>query len=204
MQNQTVCPNCGELYNSDLEGCPLCGNAPQVVETDFSSRKHSAKPGKYQRNDAPMEETSEELIPKEEIPRPQPIVQQITDKTKVFPGLDRRMPAAPEMTKPGDAIRPLTVTTPAPARDGRGPMPAPIVHYDRRRIPRAFLTLSCLALSAAILVGSSFLLWKKDLISVSFYDKLAEQAQQRPTEPSEATFSETGSESAPTSSELPE
>lgn len=34
MLNKNVCPNCGQLYDTDLPKCPLCGQAPQVVETE--------------------------------------------------------------------------------------------------------------------------------------------------------------------------
>ena len=32
MLNKNVCPNCGQLYDTSLSKCPLCGTAPQVVE----------------------------------------------------------------------------------------------------------------------------------------------------------------------------
>ena len=34
MINKNVCPNCGQLYDPELAKCPLCGQAPQVVETE--------------------------------------------------------------------------------------------------------------------------------------------------------------------------
>ena len=33
MLNKNVCPNCGQLYDTNLSKCPLCGTAPQVVDT---------------------------------------------------------------------------------------------------------------------------------------------------------------------------
>ena len=180
MPNQTVCPNCGELYDSTLEQCPLCRHAPQVVGTDSAAHRHSQKTGKSQRGEAGTgvaEDAPEDASSKDGSLRPQPIsAPQATSPTRVFSVSDTR--------NSGGTPRPATVTprvmaTPTPARDGRGPLPAPRVHFDRRRIPRAFLTLSCLALSAAILVGSSFLLWKKDLVKIPIYDELAAKGAQK-------------------------
>ncbi len=40
MINKKVCPNCGQLYDPDLAKCPLCGQAPQVVETEKPVQRH--------------------------------------------------------------------------------------------------------------------------------------------------------------------
>lgn len=197
MQNQTVCPNCGELYDSTLEECPLCRHAPQVVGTaDPISHKHSQKTGKPARGDSGMvgtEDAPEDLSSEEGVLHPQPIASpQVTGETKVFPvtAIKESSPsyAAPE--RPA-ALKSPVRATPSPARDGRGPMPAPRVYFDRRRVPRAFLTLSCLALSAAILVGGSFLMWKKDLVDIPIYDRLAARAAQKPSASDVPASSET-------------
>ena len=60
MLNKNVCPNCGQLYDTDLEKCPLCGAAPQVVETnDPVQRKRINDTERKQRRAARKEEERE-------------------------------------------------------------------------------------------------------------------------------------------------
>lgn len=60
MLNKNVCPNCGQLYDTDLEKCPLCGTAPQVVEaTDPVQRKRINDAERKQRRAARKEEERE-------------------------------------------------------------------------------------------------------------------------------------------------
>ena len=50
MLNKNVCPNCGQLYDPELAKCPLCGTAPQVVETaDPVQRKRITETERKQR-----------------------------------------------------------------------------------------------------------------------------------------------------------
>ena len=50
MLNKNVCPNCGQLYDPELAKCPLCGTAPQVVETaDPVQRKRITEAERKQR-----------------------------------------------------------------------------------------------------------------------------------------------------------
>jgi len=50
MLNKNVCPNCGQLYDTNLDKCPLCGTAPQVVDTaDPVQRKRITEAERKQR-----------------------------------------------------------------------------------------------------------------------------------------------------------
>ena len=50
MLNKNVCPNCGQLYDTNLSKCPLCGTAPQVVDTaDPVQRKRITEAERKQR-----------------------------------------------------------------------------------------------------------------------------------------------------------
>ena len=58
--NKNVCPNCGQLYDPELPKCPLCGQAPQVVDTDKPVQRHriteaERRQRRAERRDAEME-----------------------------------------------------------------------------------------------------------------------------------------------------
>lgn len=60
MLNKNVCPNCGQLYDTELAKCPLCGTAPQVVEVaDPVQRKRISDSERKQRRAARKEAEQE-------------------------------------------------------------------------------------------------------------------------------------------------
>ena len=179
MLNKNVCPNCGQLYDTSLSKCPLCGTAPQVVETtdpaqrkrfteaERKQRRESEQEARRRKRDARLrEDEEEELLIEEEDAMRREEKRRLREEKK----------AARRAEKNGDlsALRNAEPSfTPGPAQDGRGPMPVVYAEKDRRRVPRAFLALSTVVLTAALLVGGSYLLWKLDLAKLPVYDKLA-------------------------------
>lgn len=201
MLNKNVCPNCGQLYDPELAKCPLCGTAPQVVETADpvqrkriteaerkqrrSERKEAEQEARRRRRDARfMADAEEERRIEEEDARRKEEKRRLKEEKKAA-----RRAAAEELSKAEPAAQPeapLPFGTPAPARDGRKPMPEPPVYRDRRRVPRVLLALSALVLLLTLVVGGSYLLWKLDAVKLPIYDKLAAQKNQpaeNPTEP---------------------
>jgi rRNA maturation protein Nop10 len=69
--NKNVCPNCGQLYDADLEKCPLCGTAAQVMESGSpfrkqrrAERKEAEQEARRQKNEAEAE-TEDDLLEEE-------------------------------------------------------------------------------------------------------------------------------------------
>lgn len=202
MMNKNVCPNCGQLYDTDLSKCPLCGTAPQVVDTGDpvqrkriteaerkqrrADRKEAEQEAKRRRKDAQLIQDAEEerLIEEEEERRREEKRRRKEEKKAARRQNDpeelREEPAeAPVAPEPG-----FTVT---PDQEGRKPQPAPPVYRDRTRVPRIFLILSCLCLLAALAVGGSYLLWKLEVVELPIFDKLAAQKAEAPGESGQPT-----------------
>jgi hypothetical protein len=192
MLNKNVCPNCGQLYDTNLSKCPLCGTAPQVVDTADpvqrkriteterkqrrAERREAEQEARRRRKDARfMQDAEEERLYEEAEARRKEEKRRLKEEKKAA----RRGEQVPETSVAPAPIAPAF--TPAPARDGRGPMPEEVPVRDRRRVPRFFLVLSTVALAAALLVGGSYLLWKLDVAEIPLYDKLA--AQKNETQP---------------------
>lgn len=196
MLNKNVCPNCGQLYDTSLSKCPLCGTAPQVVEnSDPAQRKRISEAERKQRKEAEqearrrkrdsrlLEDEEEELLIEEEdaLRREEKLRLREEKKAARRAGKNGGAAAIPNSEIPG--------FTPGPARDGRGPMPVVYAEDDRRRVPRIFLTLSTVVLAASLLVGGSYLLWKTGAAKLSVYDKLAAKNEQTTTEPGQTQSS---------------
>ncbi|MBO4418770.1 MAG: Ig-like domain-containing protein [Oscillospiraceae bacterium] len=184
MLNKNVCPNCGQLYDTSLSKCPLCGTAPQVVETADpvqrrriteaerkqrrADRKEAEQEARRRKRDSRYLEDEEEerLIEEEDALRREEKRRQKEEK---------RAARIAERNSGATSIPNSVVPsfTPGPARDGRGPMPAVYAERDRRRVPRVFLALSAFVLAAALIVGGSYLLWKLEVVKLPIYDKLA-------------------------------
>ena len=185
MLNKNVCPNCGQLYDTSLDKCPLCGTAPQVVETGSpvqrkriteaerkqrrsDSRREAEQASRRSRRSARYQaDADEELRVEEEDARrrEEKRRRQAEKKARRRAEQARELATVPNSTVPG--------FSPAPARDGRGPMPAEPFRRDRKRVPRVFLILSALVLAATLLVAGSYLLWKLDVVRLPVYDRLA-------------------------------
>ena len=201
MTNKNVCPNCGQLFDTDLDKCPLCGTAPQVVDTTDpvqrkriteaerkqrrADRKEAEQEARRRRKDEQfmLDADEERQIEEEEARRKEEKRRRKEEKKAA-----RRAAALADEEEEAEAspVAPLPAAptfTAAPARDGRGPMPPEPEHRDRRRVPRAFLALSTVILLAALLVGGSYLLWKLDLVQIPYYESLAARRDGK-TEPS--------------------
>lgn len=182
MLNKNVCPNCGQLYDTSLSKCPLCGTAPQVVEnadpvqrrriTETERRQRRAdqkeadQEARRRKRDARfLEDEEEELLIEEEEAQRREEKRRLREEKKAQRGGRGGAGSIPNSTAPG--------YTPGPARDGRGPMPVVYEQKDRRRVPRPFLAVSTVILALSLLVGGSYLLWKLDKANIPFYDKLA-------------------------------
>ena len=194
MLNKNVCPNCGQLYETSLSKCPLCGTAPHVVETADpvqrkriteaerrqrrSDRKEADQAERRRKRDARfLEDEEEELLIEEEDAQRREEKRRQREARKAARRAERNNAGSiPNSVVPN--------FTPGPARDGRGPMPIVYEEKDRRRVPRIYLALSTVILAAALLVGGSYMLWKTKTMEIPFYDKLAAK-QAETTEPAQ-------------------
>ena len=196
MLNKNVCPNCGQLYDTELSKCPLCGTAPQVVDAADpvqrkriteaerkqrrASRKEAEQEAKRRRKDAQfMQDADEERLLEEEEARRKEEKRRLKEEKRAARHPEAVAASEDEAYDPADEP---PVFTPAPARDGRGPMPDADQAPDRRRIPRIFLILSTVALGLALLVGGTYLLWKTGAVKIPFYDDLAGKSETQPAE----------------------
>lgn len=211
MLNKNVCPNCGQLYDTSLSKCPLCGTAPQVVEvnqpvqrkriTDAerrqrrSERKEAEQEARRQKREARFQQDEQEelLLEEEDARRREEKRRQKEEKKAARRAGHSGTGSIPNSTVPS--------FTPGPARDGRGPMPPAWEQKDRRRVPRVFLALSCVVLAATLLVGGSYLLWKKDIVRFSVYEKLSGR-QPASTQSTETGRTEPAQTEAPVSTTL--
>ena len=211
MMNKNVCPNCGQLYDTELSKCPLCGAVPQVVETEAPvQRKRITENERRQRRADRKEEKQEErLRRKEEQLRldaeeeRQIEAEEARRKEEKRRKKEEKKAARRKQTEAAqDGGRPRRGVSPMPARIGRPPEPV----YDeseRGRVPRPFLILSFLLLLAALVVGGSYLLWKLDVVKIPVYDKLAARNEAAQTEPADEPIGSSG-ESAGRSDTAPE
>jgi len=213
MLNKNVCPNCGQLYDTSLSKCPLCGTAPQVVDTASpvqrkriteaerrqrrSARKETEQMSRRQKREARfMQDEEEELLMEEEEEKRREEKRRLKEARRAARRAGRNGEAG---SIPNSVVPSFT---PAPARDGRGPMPPVPPESDRQRVPRVFLVLSCIVLAATLLVGCSYLLWKQDIVKFSIYEKLAGK-NNGTTEPVQTQGSaETAQNEAPVSTTL--
>ena len=195
MLNTNVCPNCGPLYDTNLSKCPLCGTAPQVVDTGDpvqrkwiteaerkqrrAERKEAEQEARRRRKDAQfMRDADEEREIEEEEARRKEEKRRLKEEKRAA-----RRAAEAEEDEDEDEQEDRPVYTAAPARDGRGPMAVEQSVRDPRRVPRFFLILSALVLLAALAVGGSYLLWKLDVMDIPYYDELAARRNEQPGEP---------------------
>ncbi len=198
MLNKNVCPNCGQLYDTNLSKCPLCGTAPQVVDTADpvqrkriteaerrqrrASRKEAEQEARRRRKDAQlMQDADEERLLEEEEARRREEKRRLKEEKKA----SRRAEQSPEENPlPPEQGEPAF--TPGPAVDGRGPMPKPHTPRDPKRVPRVLLGLSALVLLAALVVGGGYLLWKLELLPLPIFDKLAAEHRTETAAPDSA------------------
>ena len=207
MLNKNVCPNCGQLYDTSLSKCPLCGTAPQVVDTASpvqrkrltdaerkqrrADRKEAEQEARRRKREARFSQDEEdELLIEEEDALRKEEKRRLKEEKKAARRAERNSGAA---SIPNSVVPSFT---PAPARDGRGPMPEPIPEPDRGRVPRVFLILSTVILATTLLIGGSYLLWKNGVVKLSIYDKLANKNLTtypvgEKTEPTDTTAAET-------------
>ena len=228
MINKKVCPNCGQLYDPELPKCPLCGQAPQVVDTDKPVQRHriteaERRQRRAERRDAELEarrrrkdeqlarDAEEERLLEEEEALRREERRRIKEEKKAqrlqqkqaASGQNREMtgeeiavparmaqektaqqpeePAVKERMRQTPAPEPVPtpVVTPAPARTKQRPeMQEKAVIRDRGRVPRAFLVLCVVLLTATLMVGTSYLLWKLGTVRLPIYDKLAASKDQ--------------------------
>ena len=133
MLNKNVCPNCGQLYETSLSKCPLCGTAPHVVETADpvqrkriteaerrqrrSDRKEADQAERRRKRDARfLEDEEEELLIEEEDAQRREEKRRQREARKAARRAERNNAGSiPNSVVPN--------FTPGPARDGRGPMP---------------------------------------------------------------------------------
>lgn len=96
MTNKNVCPKCGQIYNTDLAKCPLCGAAAPTSEAEPAARpseRTTQRGGKYlSKEDKKKLEKEEEAFLREEEARYKRLKRQKnTDETEE--DTDTRIPA---------------------------------------------------------------------------------------------------------------
>ena len=190
MINKNVCPNCGQLYDTSLEKCPLCGAAAQVLEAEppvqrrriteaerrqrRADRKEAEQEARLRRkNDQIVQDAEEERLLEEEAAR--------RKEEKRLKKEAKR--AAKQGREESGSEVPISQSTASPYARGAGGV-APVrtgsrpaieeqyIRRDRTRVPRFFLVLSFLLLLATLVVGGSYLLWKLEKVKLPVYDKL--------------------------------
>ena len=169
--NKNVCPNCGQLYDADLEKCPLCGTAAQVVEAGSAAlrkqRRAERKEAERQKNDSFDQESEEDLL-EEEAARKR--------EEKRMRKEAKRAVQTVEAEESERVPAPAAITPGAYQTGGRRPaVQEEYIRKDRSRVPRFFLVVSFLLLLAAMAVGGTYLLWKKDIVKLPIYDNLFEK-----------------------------
>ena len=178
MKNKNVCPNCGELYDSNLDKCPLCGTPAQVLEPDDAAprkktdarrqRRAQEKEAKRLRREAEAARSSDDFDDEDELLEAER-ARRREEKAQ------RRAGAAPAVYAPTEpVVRERSMeSTPGAARSGRRPtVQEEYVRRDRTRVPRFLLVLSFLLLLATLVIGGSYLLWRKNVVRLPIYDKL--------------------------------
>lgn len=176
MKNKNVCPNCGELYASDLDKCPLCGTPAQVLERDDAAARKKAAETRKQRKAEEKEARRLRREAEEDYDEAEDeLLEEERERRREEKRLRRAEAAAPqqEPEAPAAARERNLETTPAAAQSGRRPaIQEEYVRRDRTQVPRFLLTLSFLVLFATLLIGGSYLLWRKDVVRIPIYDKL--------------------------------
>lgn len=193
MINKNVCPNCGQLYDTDLEKCPLCGTAAQVVEVDAPvQRKRITEAERRQRrvdrreaeqearlrkkNDKIMQDAEEERLLKEASERRKEEKRLKKEaKRAAKQGREESGSAVPLSQA---AVSPAVSGSPEPGRMTRRPTIEEQYVRDNSRVPRFFLVLSFLLLLATLVIGGSYLLWKTGKMKLPIYDKLFQEHHQ--------------------------
>lgn len=200
MINKNVCPNCGQLYDTDLEKCPLCGTAAQVVEADApvqrrriteaerrqrrADRKEAEQEARLRKkNDKIMQDAEEERLLKEaserrkEEKRLKKEAKRVAKQGREESGSEVPVPQpviSPAQRPVGgpDGSRP-SGGTPAPDRMTRRPaIDEQYTVRDNTRVPRFFLVLSFLLLLATLVIGGTYLLWKTGKVDFKIYNDL--------------------------------
>lgn len=181
MLNKNVCPKCGQLYDTGMDKCPLCGQPAQTVaptetpvqrhrlteverrQRQQEQRRDAAEARRKEREarraaDAEEERQLEEAEERERLER----------KRK---RLERHGLSDEEIVrKLGNPEQGTTMD------DGRS--------YDRGKIPTSFLMGSIVLSLLALIIGCSFLLWRAQVLPMPLYDQL-NKAQPAATEQQE-------------------
>ena len=221
MLDKQVCPNCGQLYDTGLTNCPLCGAAAQVIEVEGpgprkriteaerkqrrADRKEAEQEARRRRKDEQMLQDAEEERQLEEASQRRKEERRRKKEAKKaakHPETPVEAEEAPAPApQPAPTPVPTPVVTPGPARTKQRPAVQELrMKKDRTRTPRIFLVLSMILLIATLAVGGSYLLWKLDVVEIPWYDQLLEKKQAKEA----ASPVVPGETDAPGSTETPE
>ena len=185
MSDQRVCPRCGQVFDSELEKCPLCDKPAQVYNGEpVQQRKRLTDAERRQRRAERKEADAEARLRRKE----EKILQDAEEERRIEEEHQRRKEEkrrqkearrpAKEQTLPAEEEEEETtsytpVITPGPDRTKQRPTVREVdARRDRTRTPRIFLILSTLVLLATLIVGGSYLLWKLDVVDIPIYDEL--------------------------------
>lgn len=205
MLNKNVCPNCGQLYDTDLERCPLCGTPAQVLETErpvqrrriteqerrqrVNDRKAAEREERRRRKDELLARDAEEerLLEEEERARREAKQKKKAEKRerKEREKIEREQQEMRERNAQEQRERmarphPLEQAEPTDRALPYVTVPTRVQQSDRGRVPRAFLVMSTLLLAITLIVGGTYLLWKTGVMNISFYDKLVARRDEKP------------------------
>ena len=226
MLNKNVCPNCGQLYDTELSKCPLCGAAPQVVEAENpvqrkritelerkqrrADRKEAEQEARRRRkSDQIVQDAEEERLLEEKAARRKEEKRRMKEEKRAAKQGYSPDEAPIIRRNPAEAVPepvPTPIVTPAPARTVRRPavQERPVLR-DRTRVPRVFLVLSTILLTLAIVVGGTYLLWKKQVVKLPVYDKIFNEhhGEKSPAAPTPSGTEAPVQTEAPTETEAP-
>lgn len=149
MINKNVCPNCGQLYDPELPKCPLCGQAPQVVDSDKPVQRHriteaERRQRRAERRDAELEarrrrrdeqlarDAEEERLLEEEEALRREERRRLKEEKKALRQQQKQAEAAPARPAGKKADAPEEKPVPAPQ-----PIPAPQPAPAERPAPKA-------------------------------------------------------------------
>ena len=191
MLNKNVCPRCGQLYDLQLENCPLCGEPAPKSDYEPVHRRRITEEERRQRRvekrlaekeekrrlraekKAAAEEEERYLQQQEELERQQ----RRQRRRGGVPQEDgtpemRREPPKPQSASAGPTPRPAASTA-SRCRPADTQPPREAEEPTRTAIPVGFKVVSVVFLLLALGIGGSYLLWRGGVIRSRLYETLS-------------------------------
>ncbi|MDD7772466.1 MAG: hypothetical protein PT958_06890, partial [Firmicutes bacterium] len=191
MLNKNVCPRCGQLYDLQLENCPLCGEpAPRSDYEPVHRRRITEEERRQRRVEKRLAEKEEKRrlrAEKKAAAEEEERYLQQQEELERQQRRQRRREGAPQE----DGTPEMRRRPPKPQPDSAGPTPRPAASAASRRrpadtqlhreeekptrtaIPVGFKVVSVVFLLLALGIGGSYLLWRGGVIRSRLYETLS-------------------------------